>query len=119
MITNKRYNYEHFKSDRHQGYEALRELTRCLHQLCSKNHKEVKNIGKIEDTPLNKLKRGNLSLYELFKSCSIIPGPDTKVVILRFGNNKYRMVFKWDAIHRNVIHILAFDFDHSLYDHGC
>lgn len=45
-------------------------------------------------------------------------GKGTKLYVFRFGNGKYRMVGYKSHKCSRVMHILGFDLDHSLYDHG-
>lgn len=45
--------------------------------------------------------------------------PDTKLLVFRFGNSdKYRMIGYKSHNCSRVIHILGFDLDFTLYDHG-
>jgi len=44
---------------------------------------------------------------------------DTKLFVFRFGNqDKYRMVVYRSNECKRFIHVLGFDLDFSLYDHG-
>lgn len=45
--------------------------------------------------------------------------PDTKLLVFRFGNgDKYRMVGYKSHNCSRIIHVLGFDLDFTLYDHG-
>lgn len=41
--------------------------------------------------------------------------PDSKVLVIRFKKQKYRMI---GMKKNNIFHVFGFDFDHSAYNHG-
>ena len=43
---------------------------------------------------------------------------DTKVWVIRFGGNKYRLIGYRSKKYQAIFHILGIERDHSAYDHG-
>lgn len=71
-----------------------------------------KNKG-FESIPYNQLSE---SVKQICDGTSIITH-DSKLIVFRFGNGKYRAICKNDTIHSNLLYIIACDFDFSAYNH--
>ena len=72
-----------------------------------------KDNGGFETMELSNFKR---SIVNNIKQKSLTN--DTKLYVFRFGGNKYRLIGHKSSSCKAAIHILGFDFDHSLYEHG-
>lgn len=55
-------------------------------------------------------------MRDYLKNSEIIT-KDSKEAVFRFGNQQYRLICKDDLNHPNLMHIIAFDFDFSAYNH--
>lgn len=43
---------------------------------------------------------------------------DSKIISIRFGGNKYRLIGYRSTTCQSIFHVLGFDFNFSAYDHG-
>ena len=74
----------------------------------------------------SRLTKGGFETLEYWRFCKKIANEynkemseDIKLHVFRFGNaDKYRMIGYKSHNCSRVFHVLAFDLDHSLYDHG-
>ena len=117
ITSDKKYNFNHFKksNDRAKAYD---EFIKCMQYLSEFSWEELGNLGK---------KQGGFETieYNNFKSSitNNLPSSknitkDTKLYVFRFGHGKYRMIcYKSNSCYA-AMHLLGFDFDYSLYDHG-
>jgi len=118
ITTNKSYNFEYFKKSRDK-VEAYDEFIKYLQRLSNYSWETISNLGK---------RNGGFETIEYSNFNSSIANKlpsnkniskDTKLFVFRFGHNDdYRMVcFKSNSCYA-AMHLLGFDFDYSLYDHG-
>ena len=56
------------------------------------------------------------SPQEVLKNSGIVSN-DSKLLVFRFHQNKYRLICKSDVEDGSILYILCFDFDHSAYHH--
>ncbi len=68
----------------------------------------------IESIPVKELSE---SLQNHMKECPII-SEDSKIFVLRFNQQKARMLCKPDLQHSFILHVLAFDLNFTAYNHG-
>jgi hypothetical protein len=88
-----------------------------LNELSQINAAEAHNLGKIrgmEKIPYSQLHK---NMQQICDGTGIIT-KDSKIVVFRFNNQKYRLICKDDIMHPNLMHVIAFDFNYSAYDHG-
>jgi hypothetical protein len=113
IITNKRYNFSHFgiENERKSAQSAL--LDRVIEISCFSIAKLItmdKKSG-FEFIPYSQF-NVDLSVVNINFS------KEEKLTIFRFGSQKYRCACLRDVAIRGVFHIVAFDFDYSLYKHN-
>lgn len=117
VTTNKSHNFDIFTKDKSKkctAYEALFELMNKLSQITAT---EAQNRGKklgLEKIPVHQLSK---QMQDICNGIDIISG-DSKVVIFQFCNHNYRLICKDDVMHPNLMHVIAFDFNYSAYNHG-
>ena len=114
MLNEGNYSFEFFKKNKRdhiQAYQDLlnrfQELSRFavldLMSLDKKQGYELINVSELKANIQNHLEKNGIT-------------KDSKVAIFRFSSSqKYRIVCHMVD---NVFHVLAFDFDHSAYNHG-
>ena len=115
VTQNKNYSFK--KVDKGSKVGAYEALLVKLNDLSSINAAEAHERGKIkgmEKIPYVQLSEG---MQKICDGTGIVT-KDSKVAVFRFCNQQYRMICKDDLIHSNLMHIIAFDFDYSAYDHG-
>lgn len=118
LINKNEHNHKRFIKGKANGTRALTELSSILEQLTSNTYSDIKNSGKLERGAVNTFKTDNGSLYDKFKSIPIIQDHKSVIYSLRFGSDDaYRLVFKTDCINKNILYILAYDWNHDLYKH--
>lgn len=119
VVSNKKYGIKGFgekdkkvSNDRYCAFvQKLCDLSRIdLPEAISRG----KQNGGCETFPWKQLDQ---RLHDSLKNIKII-SQDTSLWVFRFNKQKDRMICKSDAKEKNLLYILAFDFDFSAYDHG-
>lgn len=114
MTTNKHYNLEYFNNDERQAREASHFLISKLIEISKYKISELlfwdKKRG-FETIPHSQFRK------EIFVDDIALPD-DNKLYVLRFGNQKYRMICFKQPDANGLFHIVLLDFDHSAYEHG-
>lgn len=77
----------------------------------------LRMLGKIRGSEPIPLKQFSDSVQNILTSVPIID-KESKMDVMRFGSQNYRLICKSDPVHNNILHIIAFDLDFSAYDHG-
>ena len=111
LTTNKKYNIQRFKTPREKA-KAYGALFFLIEDMQSHTWKELYTRAKkkgIESIPAGRIK---------FKPNNFNMTPDTKLLVLRFYRQKYRVIGMKSEVNNAVFHVLGFDFDYSAYDHG-
>lgn len=110
LTKNKKYTIQYFKNyrDKQKAYGALFYL---INDMQNTTWKELflrsKDRG-LETIEMNELKfKPQLTLT-----------PDTKVLVIRFKRQEYRMIGIKSERNKDVFHVFGFDFNYSAYDHG-
>ena len=115
MTSNNRYGFKQIAvGDKIAAYESL--FSR-LEELSRIDVVQAHNLGKIqgmEKIPYVQLSR---SMQMICDGTRIVTR-DSKIVVFRFCNQKYRLLCKDDITHPNLMYVIAFDFDFSAYNHG-
>lgn len=117
LTTNSHYNFDIFAKDKSKKCLAYEELISKMQFLSQINVAESAMLGKelgSESFPVSQFSK---SIQEICKGVDIISG-DSKLVVFRFCHKDYRLICKNDIMHANLMHVIAFDFDYSAYDHG-
>lgn len=116
ITTNKRYNFEYFKKDRHNKWKTLSQLYDKILILSGKTWREIldsskKNLLGFECLPYERIRFNTPE--EKYLNLS----KDTNIYIFQFGSGDFRLLgAKRDGC--PILHIIGFDFDFSAYDHG-
>lgn len=117
ITSDSSYNLEFIKNAGGNGKSIYNDLLSFLQRVSQSSWEELRTKGK---------KNGGFETLE----CSIFKKSitrnithknltdDTKLYVFRFGGNKYRLVGYKSNSCKAALHILGFDFDHSLYNHG-
>jgi hypothetical protein len=113
LATNKKYNLDYFKDD-HDTKEAAHSLIRKLMELSQYKIVELLSWDK---------KRGLETIpHSRFRYKALVNGvalhDDTKLYVLRFGQQNYRMICYKPPEAFGLFYIVMLDFDHSAYDHS-
>ena len=117
LTTNSKYNFDVFAKDKSKKCLAYEELIKKMQYLSQFNVAESAMLGKklgSESFPVNQFSK---PIQEICKGVDIISG-DSKLVVFQFCNHGYRLICKNDIMHANLMHVIAFDFNFSAYDHG-
>lgn len=118
VTTNKAYSYEALVSRSKNEKNIFSDLSKLIKEISSQSwlslaSRRKEQFGGFEFLPVAQFKTNVCTAYK---------GPitsDTKLCIFRFGTgDKYRLVVCKSPFCPRVVHILAFDLDFSLYDHG-
>lgn len=117
ITSNNSYNFTPMDATKGSaGNKSHKEFLKLLRELSFHSWEELGRMGKNTGFEM-------IEISELY--CDITANykeklsPDTKLHIFRFGSGKcYRMVGYKPERCAAVLHILAFDYDYSLYDHG-
>ena len=114
VTENKDYNFNYFKKRVRDNLDAREELDKLLEFMTSETWREAgelrkTDLGAYETIPFDQLKSIQIKQMSVAK--------DTPIYIFRFNSQQYRLCGIKEK-RCNVLHIIAYDFDHSLYDHG-
>jgi hypothetical protein len=113
LTPNKTYTFEYF-NDVRDAREAAHSLLEKLIESSSRKITELLTINKIQG--FETIPHANFN-NKLFIAGVPIP-LDTKLYVMRFNKQNARLIcFKARNV-PNLFYIVAFDFDHSIYDHG-
>lgn len=115
VTSNKNFSFKQL--DTREKAVAYDELFTRLNELSKINVTQAHNMGKIsgmEKLPYSQLEQ---NMQQICDGTGIVT-KDSKVVVFRFHNQKYRMICKDDIMHPNLMHVIAFDFGFSAYNHG-
>lgn len=112
------YSYNALEETNKTDTKAIDKLMKLLVLISSStwtelSHRNKKHLGGFETLSLSDFKA------YVWEQLPILLSEDVKLYVFRFGNeDKYRMIGYKSSHCRRVLHILAFDLDFSLYDHG-
>ncbi|MCR0153961.1 hypothetical protein [[Clostridium] innocuum] len=114
ITSDKRFNYEYIKKGKQSIYK---DIVKALQKFSQNSWDELRRMGK-DNGGFETMEYGRMvpSIADKIKDKPITK--DTKLYIFRVGGNKYRMIGYKSNSCRAAMHILGFDFDFSLYDHG-
>lgn len=115
MTSNNRYSFK--KVDAGNKTNAYEKFIGKLAELSGIDVIEAHQLGKIRGMEKIPYKQLSESMKQICIDTGIV-SKDSKVAVFRFNNQNYRMICKDDIMHPNLMHIIAFDFDFSAYDHG-
>lgn len=117
ITSDSNYNFEYIKNQGGSAKGISKNLLSFLQRVSQSSWEELRTKGKdnggFETMELSNFKR---SIVNNIKQKSLTN--DTKLYVFRFGGNKYRLIGHKSSSCKAAIHILGFDFDHSLYEHG-
>lgn len=118
ITKQKRYGYNALIDKQKDDRQILKSLLTMIVEMSNSTwaelaHREKDATGGYETIGLSQFKT---KIWDQFDSKLT---NDVKLYVFRFGNgNAYRMIgYKSDGC-RHAIHILGFDLDYSLYNHG-
>lgn len=117
LTTNGNFNFSYFGRDIRKSKEAYEKLLERMIELCNQDMSTAKSRGKIQGCEPIPYKQLSQSMQIICNAIEII-AKDSSLSVFRFGQNNYRLLCKTDIIHPNLLHIIAFDFDFSAYNHG-
>lgn len=117
-LTNKKdYNFDFFdknKTNRLAAYDKLHEKMKELSKITMQQCKERMKISGSESIKYNEF---NESFKSILDNTEIV-SKDSSLAVIRFFQNKYRVICKTGIIDNNVLYVIGFDFDYSAYNHG-
>lgn len=117
LTSNKAYSMDYFGNDLRGSLTAHEALLERMQELCRVDMMTAKLRGKISGSEQIPYKSLSQPMQGICDGTEII-SKDSQLTVFRFWQNKYRMLCKTDMNHGNLVHIIAFDFDYSAYDHG-
>ncbi|MBF0579669.1 hypothetical protein IM774_07750 [Erysipelotrichaceae bacterium RD49] len=117
VTSNNKYNFKYIDKNRDKKIDS--DLFEALQMWSSETWKTLyekpKKHGGIETIPYSSFSHRIANNIPPDKKVS----QDTKFVVFRFGpSDSYRMIGYKSNRCRQAMHIIGFDFDYSLYDHG-
>ncbi|MCL2814610.1 MAG: hypothetical protein FWD23_08425 [Oscillospiraceae bacterium] len=115
LTTNKHYNMHYF-NNKSMKLNAHDELMAKLIEITGSTISHISSIGKekgAEPIPYSSLKE---NLQDSLKNIEIVSKGAT-FTVFRFCQQNYRLICLKDAINKNILHIIGFDFDYSAYAH--
>lgn len=117
LTSNGTHGLAYFGKDLRKSQSAHAALIERMRELCQITIAEARARGKIsgsEHIPYKQLKKPMQGICDTVEIIS----KDSDLTVFRFQQNEYRILCKADLNHANLMHIIAFDFDFSAYDHG-
>lgn len=114
ITSDKKFNFDYInKNDK----KISKDLLLLLQKISQSSWEELRTKGKhnggfevIEYSNFKESIAGNIKHKKITK--------DTKLYVFRFGGDKYRMIGYKSNSCKAALHILGFDFNHTLYDRG-
>ena len=116
LSNNKSFGLPAFDSVQNSA-AALESLIEKQREISAYHLAKLRMLGKIRGSEPIPLKQFNKSLQGVFSFISIID-KESKMDVIRFGSQDYRMICKSDPVHGNILHVIAFDLNFTAYDHG-
>lgn len=118
LTSNKHYNFNYFDNkDIKRCNSAYESFLNLMQALCQTNISEVRMVNKTRGAETIACNQFNSSIQTFLKTLGFIEA-SSKLIIIRFHSQDYRLICKSDPTHNNLLYILAFDFDYSAYNHG-
>lgn len=117
LTDNKKYNFSHFKNDFRTAKEAYDDLFSKLKDLGKHTMRSIMQLDKrngLESIPFSMFHQ---SFQQIMLRTEIVT-KDSKLFVLRFHNQQYRMICMPNPLHQNIWYIIGFDFDYSAYSHN-
>lgn len=119
-ITNQdRFNFKKFKNSKNirQDIDILNDLHRQLHMMSKEGWEELRNKNK-DQGGRELLNYSDIRFNAHDPNNELELTNDSKIISIRFGGNKYRLIGYRSTTCKSIFHILGFDFSHNAYDHG-
>ena len=118
MSSNNNYNFKFFgNKEKSKKLSAYDELMAKLKTISEMSMKDFGILPKATGFELLELSDFNHNVKSILKNTGIV-SKDSKLMVSRFCNEKYRMICKQDNKHQNIFYIICFEFDYSAYKHG-
>lgn len=117
LTSNGTHSLAYFGKDFRKSQDAHAALIERMQELCQLTISEARARGKISGSEHIPYKQLRKSMQGICDTVEII-SKDSDLTVFRFRQNDYRILCKADLNHANLMHIIAFDFDFSAYDHG-
>lgn len=117
------FNFQYITTDdnynlsRRLEKPVCKDLISALHKFSQSSWEELKKKGK-NSGGFEMLEYGMMSPSIANKIKNKLLTNDTKLYVFRFGGKKYRMIGYKSNSCKAAMHILGFDIDFSLYNHG-
>ena len=115
LTTNKDYNMYYFK-DKAMRSNAHDELMEKLIEITGSTISHISSIGKQRGSEAISYSSLNENFQNSVKNIEIV-SKGAIFTVFRFYQQKYRLICLKDAIDKNILHIIGFDFDYSAYMH--
>lgn len=119
-LTNQdRYNLQGFKGSKNlrSNIDFLNAFHDCLNRMGTDGWETLRNKNKFQGgRELLEYSQINFNALDLQNELNL--AKDTKVWVIRFGGNKYRLIGCRSKKCQAIFHILGIERDHSAYDHG-
>lgn len=122
ITSKKRYSFEALKHEKKNNSKAIEEFMDLILIISESNWKDLGSRGKRTKGGFELLNYSDLNskiIDNYWKNTNKSFAKDRKIHVFRFGcADKYRMIGYKSHNCNRVLHILGFDLDFSLYDHG-
>lgn len=120
ITKDKRYNFDYIYKQGGNALKIIKPLFECIEAISDSTWKDLRLRGKRAVGGFETLEYYNFKdvIANKLPSDKNISS-DTKLYTFRFGSeDKYRMIGFKSRRCKAAMHIIGFDFDHSLYNHG-
>lgn len=115
ITSKKKYGMEYMFSNKVNN-RVYKDLLNFIYSISQSNWTELKTKGK-DSGGYETLQLGTLK-HDISDSYDTTLTKDTKLIVFRFGGNKYRIIGYKNKSCTPNFNVLGFDFDFSLYNHG-
>lgn len=98
-------------------YQDLMRKVKCISQTPIIDILDMDKSAGLEQISIKYFSTAIQHLHQIMEKQERIQNTQ-KLIIFRFGKQRYRMICTKDENNHNLLYILAFDFDYSAYNHG-
>lgn len=115
ITSDKRFNFEYIKKKNMNN--AYRDIFKALEKYSQNSWDELRRLGK-DQGGFETIEYGRMEPSIANKLINKPITTDTKLYVFRVGGRKYRMIGYKSNSCKAAMHILGFDFNFTLYNHG-
>jgi len=115
-IKKKKYTIDEKAEAKEKNNKIFKELFKKLNELSNTTWEELQNKPKeigYEMIPISKI---DINLENIKQELKI--SEDDKIIVMRFCNQKYRILGVRSQECNSILYIIGYDWDYSAYNHG-